>query len=715
MRAEPSPVLVPGETCWRIARAGRLRVLIDGAEYYAALRQTLLNAQQAVLIVGWDIHSRIKLLPPNGEVEDGGPVELRDFLNWLVERRPSLQINLLLWDFSIIYALEREAFPQISLGWRTHERVNLFLDSVLPPGAAHHQKLVVVDEQVAFCGGLDLSVGRWDTSEHRAQDPRRTTPDGEDCPPFHDLQCMVDGAAAEALAEVARWRWNHAQPETLPDCPVDADIWPAGIAPTFTDVDVGIARTIAGVDPGDVREIEKLYLRAIDAAERSIYIENQFLTARSITEALARKMATTPGLELVTVSPKHAYTWIEERSLGRRRAVFFQRLARTGAGRRMRHCYPVVPSRRGTRPVFVHSKTIIVDDWFFCTGSANLSNRSMGVDTECNIALEARNAEERARVLGLRHRLLGEHLGLTPEEAAAEWRAKGSMVAMIDAHRHQKRRLRPFRHHRLRGFVFPRALERIADPEQPLGVDDLLIDGENLFGARRGRHRPAMPRRVRYILAASAMAVLIALVLLWRLSPLGRIIDPSAPGRSLGKAIPERWRRLLLLGLFLLGSLAFVPLNLMVGAIALLLPLEEAVLVNLLGAMLSAALSFALGALGGRPVLNRWVGGRIARIARSLHRQRALGVADLRLTPLAPFTVVNLVAGASHMRPRDYALGSLIGLSPNVLAATAFGAGVRRLWRRPRPAQIGMVAAIGLGWLGASYLAQRWIDRRHTR
>ena len=92
----------------------------------------------------------------------------------------------------------------------TSDRLRFCFDSSLPLGSAQHQKIVVIDGAVAFSGGLDLTIRRWDNSEHAAGNPHRLDPDGKPYPPFHDVQCMVDGEAAAALLELVENRWRAA-------------------------------------------------------------------------------------------------------------------------------------------------------------------------------------------------------------------------------------------------------------------------------------------------------------------------------------------------------------------------------------------------------------------------------------------------------------------------------------------------------------------------
>jgi phospholipase D1/2 len=172
--ADDHPILHPGRNCWRLARAERVAYLVDGAAYFAAFRAAAVRAERSIFIIGWDVDSRTVLVhePP----EDGLPDKLGEFLDALVQRRRSLHIQVLDWDFAMLYALERELLPIYTLGWRTHRRLRFQLDDRHPIGGSHHQKIVVIDGAVAFVGGIDLTIRRWDTSEHRPDEPRRVVP-----------------------------------------------------------------------------------------------------------------------------------------------------------------------------------------------------------------------------------------------------------------------------------------------------------------------------------------------------------------------------------------------------------------------------------------------------------------------------------------------------------------------------------------------------------
>ncbi len=173
------------------------------------MREALLLATKQVYIIGWDIHSLTRFVGPSAEADDGYPEELGAFLKALLKAKPGLRINILSWNFPALYAAEREWNSAAKFTSEASDRLCFCFDSSLPLGSAQHQKIVVVDGALAFVGGLDLTIRRWDTSAHEAHHPLRTDPDGKPYPPFHDVQCMVDGEAAASLTEIGGEQVAH--------------------------------------------------------------------------------------------------------------------------------------------------------------------------------------------------------------------------------------------------------------------------------------------------------------------------------------------------------------------------------------------------------------------------------------------------------------------------------------------------------------------------
>ena len=457
-------VLSPGRNCGLLEKAGRFALLIDGAAYYGALAESIQRARRTVIILGWDLDSRVRLGP--GAATGGEELlpPLREFLPQVADENPDLDIYVSTWDFPLLFAHVRD--PELVWGRDPfkHPRVHLIFDSTHPPGASHHQKIAVIDDDVAFAGGMDLAGGRWDTPEHRASDARRAGKD-HPYPPTHDVQAVVDGPAARALAAIARERWHRATGVSIPETHPDIDVWPASVTPDLQGVLVGISRTDIGADgSGNCHEVERLYLDAIEAAREFLYIENQYLTSAEIVTAVNRRLESPTGPEVLIVLPLKNSGWLEEHTIEKLRFESIRRLRNADRFGRLRVCYPVVPNLDGDA-VSVHSKILAVDDRLFRVGSANLTDRSMRLDTECDLTIEAANPGERAALARLRNRLLAEHLGLSTEDVAAYLEKDGSMLRLVDARRTASRCLRELQPD---GDVFGLAVDEIVDPSRPL-------------------------------------------------------------------------------------------------------------------------------------------------------------------------------------------------------------------------------------------------------
>ena len=152
----------------------------------------------------------------------------------------------------------------------------------------------------------------------------------------------------------------------------------------------------------ETREVERLFLDSIDTAERSLYIENQFFTSELVAKRIAERMQARPELETLLIGPQNHESWVEARTMRNGRIRFMRTLAEAGVGDRVRLVYPHVENDKTSTDTMMHSKVMIIDDRFLRIGSANLNNRSMGTDSECDLAIEAGTKEEQARIADIR-------------------------------------------------------------------------------------------------------------------------------------------------------------------------------------------------------------------------------------------------------------------------------------------------------------------------
>lgn len=463
-----SRVLRPGRNCWRIAHAERLALIIEAESYFRAVKEAILQASHSVYLIGWDFDTRIKF-EPEGQTLDG-PNKLGPFLRWLDKNRPRVMVYVLKWDLGVLQSFGRGTTPLAVLDWLTSRRIRFKLDGTHPKAAAHHQKIVVVDDVVAFCGGIDMTADRWDTRAHQDNDLRRRRPSGRRYGPWHDASTVLDGDGARALGELSRERWKWASGEELDppkDCPA---IWPGSVSPTFRDIGVAVARTIPQYrDREEVREIERLYLDAIAMARHAVYCESQYFASRRLAEAMAKRLRQKDGPEIVVINPESADGFLEAVTMDTARYRLLKLIREADAFNRFRIYTPVTEKRQ---PIYVHAKIMIVDDRLLRVGSSNFNNRSMGFDTECDLAVEAVAGVAgvqavRDAILGVRHDLLAEHLGASVERVMESIRSAGSLIDGIEALRSEGRTLVPFEPDEPAEVAKALAENDLLDPEQP--------------------------------------------------------------------------------------------------------------------------------------------------------------------------------------------------------------------------------------------------------
>lgn len=408
-------------------QARRLTVLIDAEAYFMRLAECLRNAQRSVVIIGWDFDASIKLEPDRQET-------LGELLRSLVEQRSELNVRVLVWSTAVVHAPSAALPLLLGADWHQHPRIALRLDRHHPIYAAHHQKIVCIDNTVAFVGGIDLTVGRWDTHEHRADDARRRYPDGTVYEPVHDVHAMLDGPAAKVLGEIALSRWFAATDEGVPASATTAPYWPEDLAPDFQNVEIAISRTMPALDGGEgVQESASLAIDALEAARRWIYIETQYFTSVDVSAVLEEHLLLPEGPEIVVVVGLQAQGLVEHYVMGKNRNRLARRLVAADRWNRFRMLYPVVPASGGEMALNLHSKVLIVDNSLVRIGSSNFNNRSEGLDTECDIAIESDGPETSSGIAALRNRLLAEHIGSNPEAIARTLEQTGSLIAAIDA------------------------------------------------------------------------------------------------------------------------------------------------------------------------------------------------------------------------------------------------------------------------------------------
>jgi phosphatidylserine/phosphatidylglycerophosphate/cardiolipin synthase-like enzyme len=447
-------------------------VLIDTQAYYDAALEAMTRARRSIHFLNWAFEPDTRLHPTPGRNRRGAD-GVAHFLKELAEAEPDLDIRILCWQSALPVAATQKFFPIVDRGVFARSRVKFVLDGACPQGACHHQKIIVVDDAVAFCGGADIGQDRWDTSRHLDDDPRRerTRQRGRYYASRHEVMALVDGPAAAALGELFRRRWRRCTGEALePPPPAPPTTWPSSVEPLFENARVGLSRTEpAWRGAPEVRECEALHLAGIAAAKSCIYMENQYFTSELMARALAARLAEQDGPDVVLVSTTRSPSYFDQNTMDPTRARFIARLRAADRFGRFQIYSPVTALGRD---IIVHAKLTIIDDLLLRVGSANMNNRSFGFDTECDLSVEAEGATaegQRAAIAGLRTEILAHWLGCAGAVIDDAIASEGGVFRAIESLRESGlHRLRPIAPEPLSPPAALIAKWHIGDPMSPV-------------------------------------------------------------------------------------------------------------------------------------------------------------------------------------------------------------------------------------------------------
>ncbi|MEA2208530.1 MAG: hypothetical protein QOF54_1007 [Solirubrobacteraceae bacterium] len=369
-----------------------LDVLVDGERALPLIAEAIAGARSSVHIAGWHV------TPEFGLTRGAEARRLRDLLGELAER---VDVRVLLWGGSPmpVFTPDRAAVRRVRDELTRGTRVRCALDTHERPMHCHHEKLVIVDGEVAFVGGIDItSLGgdRFDSSDH----PMRSRLG------WHDAASRITGPAVADVAMHFASRWRETTGEAL------EVLTPRGAG----DVELQVVRTVPeriydAWPRGDFRILEA-YKRALRSARELVYLESQFLWSQQIVEILADKLRHPPsdGFRIVVLLPAKPNNGADS-TRGQLAALV---RADDGAGRFLA---TTISARTGqlSGPAYVHAKIGIVDDRWLTIGSANLNEHSLFNDTEMNIVCCEAAIARRTRLA-----LWAEHLERSVEEVSGE-------------------------------------------------------------------------------------------------------------------------------------------------------------------------------------------------------------------------------------------------------------------------------------------------------
>jgi phosphatidylserine/phosphatidylglycerophosphate/cardiolipin synthase-like enzyme len=366
-----------------------MEVLIDGAEALPMIASELESARS-------HIHMTNCFLAPDFALVRGQrPVVLRHLLAALAER---VDVRILVWAGAPLplFRPSRREVRDMRERLTRETGIECELDAKERPMHCHHEKTIVIDDRVAFVGGIDLTAqsgDRFDSGEHPARSAIS----------WHDAAARIEGPAVADVAEHFRMRWHEVNGEELPAV---APSRPAG------DVELQVVRTVPehlydALPRGDFRILES-YGAALRSAERFIYVENQFLWSPEIARLLRDKLTDppSPDFRILFVLPSNPKSGNDDT-----RGVLAELIDADQGRGRILACALYARSGPRVDPIYVHAKIAIVDDRWLTLGSANLNEHSLFNDTEMNIVTHDRDLVRRTRL-----RLWSEHLELPTEQ-----------------------------------------------------------------------------------------------------------------------------------------------------------------------------------------------------------------------------------------------------------------------------------------------------------
>lgn len=702
----------PGDNCWKVAESDHMSVVIDCENFYRAVHEAIVRARKSIFIVGWDIDSRIELLRGKEAERPDYPVLVRDLLKQKAEKNPDLQIYLVRWDSSVAFFTWREVW--LEEVWKTDmpDNVHIVLDATIPLGGSQHQKLIVIDDEIAFSGGMDIALQRWDTRDHLPHNSERKDCSGEYAP-YHDVQSVMSGPVVTHLAELVRWRWNRIANESaiaidMPDNDGALPFgWPPSVKPLMSGVTTAIARTIPAMsDTEPAVEVERILFDLITQAKQFIYIENQFVSYLPLADALNEQLRHNPDLQAMIASSYKPKGAAEQESYWAGRIEFKKRLLADINPDRVCMAYSSIVDEHGEREYkLIHAKLLFIDDTYMVVGSANLNKRSMALDTECDVIFRADSAEQREVIAGVRNDLLAEHCGESMERVRQMFANGDLLPQLMQPSKNSIYELQPVEDEQFTDGVWKNLVDPILDPAEP------IIEGLNTMS---GDKLPVPNPPHKWVILSGLAFIIAAVVglLVWGFQMLPEDFSRDTLTRLLEDHSQNGlWALSLVMGVFVFTGFLFIPVTMVTLAVAAVYGPWFGLVYSIFGSLASAALMFGIGQLLGDTGLRNLGGPKVQMVNEKLGKATIPGMVVLRMVPIAPYTFVNLVAGISSLQFSIFMVGSLLGLLPALLANSLVGDSLYQLFTNPSRQAVTYLVAGVLAWI-LLLVAAHWYSRR---
>ncbi|MBD63622.1 MAG: hypothetical protein CME62_00310 [Halobacteriovoraceae bacterium] len=648
-------ILKPQRNCIQIDRNSHYKLLVDGENYFEQLYKILPEAKSSIYIHAWEVDSKLRL-----KRDHNHDVELKNYLFSLVDKNPELNIYIICWDFSFVFFFERELFLKWKLDYLNHERIHFCYNTKHKLGGSNHQKFVVIDDEIVFLGGMDVTKRRFDSRDHEPGSDLRVDPRGHRYGPFHDVQVMIAGESAKTVADIFREDWLDLMGERLEE-PKKKLKWPPDLAGDIHgELRGAISRSgVLGQSQDITKENLELYLDCIQNAKHYMYFESQYLTSADFVEALAQKLeANTEGVEVILVISNDWSGYFEERILGAISQRNLKRLLEADKYKKLQLVTPCIHRDGKKHFIKVHSKISIIDDVFIRVGSSNLNERSLHLDSEIDFSLEAQNPIQRMQIKKLLHDLLAEHTGVSLEEVSKKLNDL-SLCEYIEKNQLNSRALVKIKRFTESSAVYLAPFKFIADPK--MSITHFLKS--NLIQFYGQVKQPKMLMVILGILLGLFLINHFSLFEQLRNYTQGEFLAAKSEGTLFTYGIL----------IFGLSSFLGLPLNAMIPIVAMSIPGIEAFFICMMGSLLSSTAGYFLGRGVGTKLIPHQAKAKVDRASRILEGKGVVTVFLTRSLPVAPFIIINMVSGALKIKFHHYILGTFLGLLPGLTIFTFFG------------------------------------------
>ncbi len=674
----------------------QISFLTLSADYYEALAEILVHAKERVLIVGWSFDDRVVLSRESEHHTGSEPCSVGTLLVDCANRNPDLHIDIRIWGAPPVFGADQH----ISRWFRSRAEDIHNLDLRFVPAdsafAARHEKFILVDVAIAFLGGIDVTHARWDDAAHSAANPKRTDPDGARYVPYHDVQAAVSGPVVRDLWKLAL---DDGIIRTIPEADTTQTLWPPDLPVDATDATISLARTRLYPETSrpSITEIREHYLDLIAKANERIYIENQYFSDRSIADAIVTRIQEPEGPDIIIIMSKELPDTLGRMTMGANNSLQLSRLLESDTHGKVSFFSRVAPDDTDVT-VKVHSKLMIVDGRYITLGSANISRRSFGMDSELNVVVDAHDCDNHSIARELEARLCAQHCGLSKQDwQQLVWDHGRSVPEALNARSIDWPGLADGKHSLDATKLPPEIVEKL-DMEAPPQAESAL---QSHVRSDPGRILARMKQGLLLVLALGLISG--AAVLFVRMDvDMNSVLDEV---RAIYRARPVLGIALTIASYWLSMAL-FVSVLVPVVFFSALHGPPLGMLFSLVGLLSGAAIYYRLGLfVFDADWIDRFKAVRAAKT--QLERIRPYGVwavAISRMVPSGPFAVVNFVTGMLGFTFRQFLLGSLIGLIPGIVAFSIFGEIIQNVFTDPSWINIGTLAAFLLVYFAVARL-----------